>query len=160
MFHNTALPMSFLRMSRSIASLLGAAFIGSLSISCGSNYHANIERITLGHGGGVTGLQTGYRIERNGIIEEWENRGGRLQLRSTAKMPSSNVRPFFARAGSLRLDTLHIDEPGNMTYWIEVSDGTTTHRLRWSNNDRLPNDVVEWYESLHRYCQQAIAGVK
>ncbi|KXB97069.1 MAG: hypothetical protein AA908_09015 [Chlorobi bacterium NICIL-2] len=152
--------MSVLRTSRVLAVLVGAALICTLPTACGSSSSAPIERITLGQGGGVTGLQTGYRIERSGIIEEWEIRGGSMQLRSTAKVPASNVRPFFARAGSLRLDTLHIDEPGNMTSWIEVSEGTTTHRLRWSKTDRLPGDVAEWYNALRSYCQQAIAGGK
>ncbi len=153
--------MFFLRMSHGgIAVVLGAALFGTLLAGCGSSSTLNIERITLGHGGGVTGLQSGYRIERNGIIEEWEIRGGSMQLRSTAKVPASTIRPFFARAGSLRLDTIHIDEPGNMTYWIEVSDGTTNHRLRWSNSAHLPESVAEWYESLRNYCRQAIGGRK
>ncbi|RMF35533.1 MAG: hypothetical protein D6747_02385 [Chlorobiota bacterium] len=141
-------------MSQGIAVVVGAALFGTLLTGCVSSSTLNIDRITLGHGGGVTGLQSGYRIERNGIIEEWEIRGGSTQPRSTAKVPASSIRPFFARARSLRLDTIHIDEPGNMTYWIEVSEGTTSHRLRWSNSARLPESVAEWYESLRSYCRQ------
>jgi|DewCreStandDraft_1066081.scaffolds.fasta_scaffold00800_2 hypothetical protein len=153
-------PMSLLQLSRGIAALAGVALICTLLTSCGSSSSVPIERITLGQGGGVAGLQTGYRIERSGIIEEWEMRGGSMQLRSTAKVPASNVRPFFARAGSLRLDTLHLDEPGNMTYWIEISEGTTTHRLRWSKSEHLPDGVAAWYNALRSYCQQAIGGGK
>jgi hypothetical protein len=131
------------------AILVGCASTGSSS---------RIERITLGSGGGISGMQSGFRIERSGMIEEWEMHAGATRIRATAKYPASSVRRFFTRAEELRLDTLRIDEPGNMTWWLELSrDGTST-RLRWTNRERLPAEVASLVDDMQTFCAGAISG--
>ncbi len=120
--------------------------------------HVPIERIAVGSSGGVTGYGRGYRIERYGIIDEWELRGGSTFIVSTAKLPASSVRTLFDHTTSLRLDTLDINETGNMTYWIEIANDNSIHRILWSTTDHLPEEVVRWYDSLLRFCRKSISG--
>lgn len=117
-----------------------------------------IETITLGTGGGFTGMRVGYRIERSGLIEEWEMLRDSSRIRATVKMPASRVRQYFARAESLHLDTLHLDEPGNMTSWLEIKTTTTTTRLRWSSDHHLPLAVAQFYRDLDTFCREAVEG--
>lgn len=92
------------------------------------------------------------------MIEEWEMHAGATRIRATAKYPASSVRRFFTRAEELRLDTLRIDEPGNMTWWLELSrDGTST-RLRWTNRERLPAEVASLVDDMQTFCAGAISG--
>ena len=117
-----------------------------------------IERIAVGSSGGITGYGRGYRIERNGTSDEWELRGGNTFIITTAKLPASSVRRLFDHTVSLRLDTLDINETGNMTYWIEIATDKSIHRIRWSSSDHLPDDIVRWYDSLLRFCRYAVSS--
>jgi len=65
-------------------------FFCRCSSSMPSTY-ISIERIAVGSSGGVTGYGRGYRIERNGTVDEWELRGGNTFIISTAKLPASSV---------------------------------------------------------------------
>jgi len=65
---------------------------------------------------------------------------------------------LFDHTVSLRLDTLDINETGNMTYWIEIATDKSIHRIRWSSSDHLPDDIVRWYDSLLRFCRYAVSS--
>lgn len=117
---------------------------------------ARIETITLGSGGGFTGMRTGYRIERSGLVEEWDMLRDSVRLRATVKIPASRVREYFARAEALRLDTLHFDKPGNISFWLEIRTNAAITRLRWSSDTHLPHEIAAFYRDLLSLCQEHI----
>ncbi len=119
---------------------------------------SRLERLAIGSGGGFSGIHSGYRLERSGIVEEFEIQSGTTRVRSTAKFPASVVRRFFVRAEELRLDTLGIDQPGNMTWWLEVAHSSGSKRLRWSDPDRIPPELAAFANELKTFCANAISG--
>lgn len=83
---------------------------------------------------------------------------GTTRVRSTAKFPASVVRRFFVRAEELRLDTLSIDQTGNMTWWLEVTSPGGSKRLRWSDPNGIPPALAAFSNELKTFCANAISG--
>lgn len=133
--------------------------VATIAAGCASTTTSSrIERITIGSGGGFSGMQSGYRLERSGIVEEWDMQSGSMHIRATAKFPASIVRRFFVHAEELKLDTLTIDQPGNMTWWLETTSGNSSKRLRWSDRTRIPPELAAFDSELRTFCTNAISG--
>ncbi|MCX7930597.1 MAG: hypothetical protein N2663_07755 [Chlorobi bacterium] len=138
--------------------LWAAGFVLATLSGCAATQITPLERITLGSGGGIAGIRSGYRIERSGMIEQWETHGESMHIRAAAKVPSTNVRDIFARAAALGADTLQLDRTGNVTYWLELTSARRTVRLRWTDPDAIPPHIAVFYRELLERCQNAIDG--
>jgi hypothetical protein len=129
-----------------------------LWLGCATTEPMRVEAIRVGSGGGVTGMRSGYRIERSGMIEQWEMLRDSIRIGAAAKLPASSIRDLFVRAAQLGADTLRLDHVGNMTHWLELTTGSGTVRLRWTDTDAIPPALAALYRDLRDRCRAAIEG--
>jgi hypothetical protein len=125
-------------------------------MACGSNeifipdsYEKNF--ITLGNGGGFTGAVNQFYLLENGKVFKSNSRQDTLIY--LGKLDKGIVLQQFENYKTCGFDTIEIDSPGNMYYFL--ADNRSGHKLTWgSNTIEPPSVLVTFHANLSRLIKQ------
>ena len=116
--------------------------------SCGTQQNFSSENphtLSFGSGGGFANQTTEYRIHTDGKV--WKYRGLENDSSLLLQLKKGKTKKVFKQAYKLGLDTLVLNEPGNMTYFIELKSEAFDNKLKWSK-DKGVAEVTEFYTTL------------
>lgn len=103
--------------------------------------------IRFGSGGGFTGFYTNYMLMEDGRL--FKQADPDKVVVWMQKVSASTRKSCFARVDSLGLKTLDFQQPGNMTYFIDVVEQGTHHEVSWGDGkSRAHPEILRLYEDL------------
>ena len=133
-----------------LAALLGA--VGFMACSPPeenpSGYRG--EQLHFGQGGGFSGALQYFAILDDGRLFQRAPRDSTFALVDTWEKPF--VRQMFANYKMLHLDTVMLNEPGDLYYFIEFRSGRTVSRpITWGRPGITPDkNIVTFYNLLYK----------
>ena len=108
------------------------------------------DEIHFGQGGGFTGAVSHYILLEDGRLfqKAWQD----STLTYVDTWPGLFTRQMFLNYKSLNLDTINVNKPGNLYYFIEYhSRKNPVHRIVWGNSEYQPDDnLVTYYSTLQK----------
>ena len=90
------------------------------------------RQLRWGSGGGFAGKETTYTLLDNGQIFVREMGGA---LTEAGRIKDKKAKAFYDMIGTLGLDTLHFQHPGNLYDFIEVLNGDSVNRISWGEKN-------------------------
>ena len=100
-------------------------------------------QITVGRGGGITGMYNYYTFKQSGDVmqsEELNTKGEKLK-----SVEASVVEGFMKTAIKNQYKELDLNDPGNFSNYLQVQTGNEKKLFVWNNGTTIP----EWLEKLH-----------
>jgi hypothetical protein len=105
------------------------------------------QQITIGSGGGFTNLWHKYTLSPNGDMHHYVSNYDTTFLEK--KITQSLTKKMFEQVEALKLDSLAMDEPGNISYFIEFSEGEKfKYKIQWNNQNKAPDSVLTFFEDF------------
>ena len=134
--------------------LIRSTFIFStlviLIVSCRTTKNADKiaeKSIGFGSGGGFTGQVIEYVIDGNGIF--LKNDKLKSEISVLPNLKPSETRKLFKQLQTMQFDTIHFNHPGNMYYYIRLTESNNTHEVIWGDpNHSPPGKVLQFYQLL------------
>ncbi len=118
------------------------AWIGVVIIACASvksPAQSGIESITFGGGGGFTGETKSYTLTAEGKLSE---KG--IDMKN---VESKEMKEVLKKAIDLR--TYKLNQPGNMSYFIEIRTKDEVNRIVWPyGSEKADERVTSLYKDL------------
>ena len=108
----------------------------------------NIKRYALGKGGGFTGVYSEFILAEDGKVYKYDFKYDREVFYKT--LNKVDLAYFLEKIESLGLEGIDINEPGNMSYYIEVRiNKTSLNKITWGANLYYPpNNLIEFHKEL------------
>jgi hypothetical protein len=107
--------------------------IGGLIAGCKSKQKVQRDlsqvKITVGEGGGFTGFHTSYVIYGTGMVERYTTKDNKTE--QVKSVPLDSVRVWVNRMDQINFTGIELDQPGNMSYYMELQEPSKTHSIRW-----------------------------
>ena len=112
-----------------------------------SNYEDNI--ITIGSGGGFTGLVEEYTILSNGQLYYGSGNGNYTM--ELDRFDKKDIKQIFNNYSLLGFKKLNIDKPGNMYHYLIFKDKDTIHKIQWGASDAdTPRELLVYFANLKK----------
>jgi hypothetical protein len=111
---------------------------------------SKIARVAFGSSGGIAALQKRYELSSSGELVLLEGiLMSKKEIKTVKKLSKSEMSEVSKRINALELENLKLNNPGNMSYFLEVlnSDSTKTEII-WGGGEPVPTKVKECYEFL------------
>jgi len=103
--------------------------------------------IRFGSGGGITGNTVSYSLYPNGKV--WKSQSLKRDSVMLNKLPKSKVKELYLMVNSAGLDTVLMNQPGNLFYFIDIEKKNETNKLVWGRNGTTPPvEVLKVYDKL------------
>ncbi len=132
----------FISVLISIASL-AVIFNGCSAKKNLADTPVSFDSIHFGKGGGFTNQTENYAINNKGIVFK-ETKEVMVEIN---QVEYARVIEIDKKICSIHLDSMDLNEVGNMTYFIEVFVGESSHKVNWKEPaDNL--NLKEFYEIL------------
>ena len=125
-------------------------FVGCKPAEPTTENTANTKRYAIGNGGGFTGVYTEYILEENGKVYKYDfNYDREVFIKNLEK---SDLIYFLNKIDALGLEGIEINQPGNMSYYIDVRTGKTSiNKITWGANLFYPpNELVDFHKELFK----------
>jgi len=131
--------------------LFGLLIASTMLFACKSTKDAvkNTEHpsyILFGNGGGFTGKTTTYQLAKSGQIKKQS--GIKSAFNSHSTVESAVCTQIFESIDKLELKDKSLNDPGNLTYFIEIHQDGTVHRLAWGGTSQEPDSAVRGFYNL------------
>lgn len=113
-----------------------------------SDINTNNKRYAVGKGGGFTGDYTEYILNEDGKVYKYDFKYNReIYVKDLDK---ADLNYFLEKIDKLSLDGVEINEPGNMSYYIDVRLGKTSlNKIVWGANLYYPPpELVNFHKEL------------
>lgn len=139
--------------------LLLTLFACCFLFSCQTTKVSTIENfngkvIIFGSKGGFTNSTTEYRIYENGQFEKYLKSAQSIEPLN--RLASNQCDQIFNNFYSLGLDKMDVDEPGNMSYFIQMKNGNSNKKLRWKSADAtVPHQLKQYYKILGQIAKKS-----
>ncbi|MEL6131981.1 MAG: hypothetical protein AAFR59_01315, partial [Bacteroidota bacterium] len=92
-------------------------------------------------------MENGQLFYQSKIEGEWEAYEN-LKKRTTKRL--------FAQMDDMGWDQLEVNQPGNMTYFVELQNQTTQHRVTWgSEKAEVSPEVSKLFQQLMQAAQSS-----
>lgn len=128
--------------------VLGALVI-SIITACRSKQKITRDltqvKITIGQGGGFTGYYIDYIIYGTGKLEKYTSKDEKTAV--LKPMPVDSVRAWVNRMDQINFEGIVLDQPGNMSYYLELQEPDKTHKVRWGDATP-PGDLHNLYNRI------------
>lgn len=124
-------------------------FVGCKSSHSTTENTSTNKRYAVGKGGGFTGAYTEYILEENGKVYKYDfNYDREVYIKDLEKV---HLNYFLERIKALGLDGIEINQPGNMSTYIDIRIGKASYnKIIWGANLYYPpNDLVEFQKELY-----------
>jgi hypothetical protein len=112
------------------------------------NTISNIKRYAIGKGGGFTGAYSEFILEENGKVYKYDFKYDReVFIKNLEKV---DLIYFLNKINNLALEGIEINEPGNISYYIDVRYGKSSlNKIVWGKNLYYPpNELVNFHKEL------------
>ncbi len=107
------------------------------------------RHFVIGQGGGFTGKYDIYKVHNDGKIEKKDDRGDSYTY--LKNMPIDSATVCFTTLDKLALENIKFEYPDNMTYFIEVNNGTEINRIKWGNMSHpIRKDIESFYRRVSK----------
>ena len=125
----------------------------SLLLSCSTPkeiFVDNPQTLRFGSSGGFTQQTTVYKLLSNGQLSKTDNITKESVLLKQLK--KSQTKKVFKQVYILGLDTLDVNNPGNMSNFIQLKTKTLDNKIVWATNSKQsPTEITEFYKILISY---------
>jgi len=103
--------------------------------------------IIIGSGGGVTGAVTTYKIYEDGSL--FENHTLNVNQPQKKLSVLKEVKELQNQFDALNIDTIKLNAPGNMYFFVGYEKDGIDHRCTWGANDvETPENLKTFYTNL------------
>jgi hypothetical protein len=111
---------------------------------------SELKRYAVGKGGGFTGDYQEYILCEDGKVYKQDFNYDREIF--TKQLPEEEITYFLKRIDDLDLGGISIEEPGNMSYYIEIREGKLSlNKIVWGLNTYYPPKELElFHEELFK----------
>ena len=101
------------------------------------------QQITIASGGGITGVWHEYTLKPDGqVLHKASNVDTAAVVKTISK---SKAKAFFKQIEALKLNQNKMDEPGNMSYYVQFSERKKfSHKVQWGDKT-MPSDSVKTF---------------
>ncbi len=103
------------------------------------------DSFIMGWGGGFTGHYDEFRISVEGSISKrnFENE----VFEEYGLFPAKEAQLIFKELEELSPRTIFLEDPGNMTSYLEVFKGEQSHKITWGgNNSNPPEELQKFFD--------------
>ena len=121
--------------------------VSSESLSTDNN---NIKRYAIGKGGGFTGDYTEFILNENGKVYKYDYKYDReVYYKDLEKV---DLHYFLEKIEELGLEGIDINQPGNISYYIEVKIGQNSiNKIVWGANLYYPpKELVAFHDEIFK----------
>lgn len=119
----------------------------SLTLLFGCKTIPKAQVITVGSGGGFTGVWQEYSLKPTGEILRHTSKPDTNVLVMT--LSKSDTKKIFKEIVSLDLSKKQLDEPGNMSYFLSFAEGDKfSYRVVWGGKTPPADSVKQFYKSF------------
>lgn len=110
----------------------------------------NIKRYAIGKGGGFTGDYTEFILNENGKVYKYDYKYDREVFYKELEKVDLNY--FLEQIEELGLEGIDINQPGNISYYIEVKIGQNSiNKIVWGANLYYPpKELVTFHDELFK----------
>ena len=111
---------------------------------------SELKRYAVGKGGGFTGDYQEYILCEDGKVYKRDFNYDREVF--TKQLSEEDLQYFLKRIAELDLDGISIEQPGNMSYYIEIREGKLSfNKIVWGLNTYYPPKELElFHEELFK----------
>lgn len=110
----------------------------------------NPQILSFGSSGGFTNQSTEYRLHSDGKL--WDFKGLEKDSTLLRQLKKRDTKKLFNEAYDLGLDTLKLNSPGNMSYFIQIKSKTLFNKVVWANDgNQTQKKTNEFYKKLINY---------
>ncbi len=102
------------------------------------------EIISFGNRGGFAGSETRYTILSNGQIFKSHRRDSR----EIERLDEKTVKQLFQNLNNLGLMDEEIDNPGNLSMFMDYSNGDKTKKWLWGGQSKNPSENLKMYARM------------
>ena len=106
------------------------------------------KRYAIGQGGGFTGVYTEFILSENGKVHKYDfNYDREVYFKEISKV---DLNYFLEQIEELSLEGIEMNQPGNMTYYIDVRIGKTSiNKITWGSYNYNPDEeLVKLHKEL------------
>lgn len=109
-----------------------------------------VKRYAVGEGGGFTGAYTEFSFSEDGKVYKRDFNYQRDVF--IKQLSEADLIYFINKINNLGIQTIDINEPGNMSKYIEIREGETSlNKIVWGSNTYYPpNNLVEFHQELYK----------
>ena len=130
-----------------------AILLVGLIYSCASMPVSNttiVKRYAVGEGGGFTGAYTEFSFSEDGKVYKRDFNYQRDVF--IKQLSEADLTYFINKINNLGIQTIDINEPGNISKYIEIREGETSlKKIVWGSNTYYPpNNLVEFHQELYK----------
>ncbi len=112
------------------------------------NYPA--RQIVFGSGGGFAGTYNHFYLFENG--ELYKNSSTDAAYKKVKKLKKQQVAQLFNNYEKMGLKDYKINDPGNMSFYVEFKIGDNNHKMLWGGtNETVDPNVKTIYSILTRF---------
>ncbi|MCB0516300.1 MAG: hypothetical protein KDD49_09570 [Bacteroidetes bacterium] len=130
--------------------LIAAIVIGFTSCKTKSYLPTNYPKrqLIFGGGGGFSGVESAYFLLENGQI--FSQTGFDSTYVSLGKLKKKQVNPLFSKADTLSIDSLEMNAPGNMYYYLAYQmPDSSVHKITWGDPaQHIPENIKDFRNEL------------
>ena len=98
------------------------------------------QQLRFGSGGGFAGTSTTHLLLANG--QYFRKPQQSQQLSYVATIDKRLAKEYLKRAQDLALENMDFDHPGNMYYFLDLTDGDTQGKVTWGDINHPMSDAV------------------
>jgi hypothetical protein len=103
------------------------------------------DSFILGWGGGFTGLYEEYRLSLDGSVRKMDFDNGNFE--EYGSFPTKEVQKIFRELEVLSPRTIYLNNPGDLTNYLEVFNKEQSHRITWGGNQSAPpEDLLQFFQ--------------
>jgi len=106
--------------------------------------------ITIGSGGGITGIATVYKITPKGKV--FKGKGmGEIKYHECSKLKRSEAKENMKLVSRNTKELAPFNHPGNVYYFLTSYDKGVEQTVTWGDSDHpVPDDVRTLYEKIQK----------
>ena len=109
------------------------------------------------HGGGVTGMYSGYQVSTSGEVKYFtRNAVGQTIQESRITIAPDSIRQLLKPLFSTGIFSHAIQKTGNVSSYFVYRDGNKTLTLSWVKAEDVPAAFQRWYTKAMQRCRQWI----
>ncbi len=113
-----------------------------------SNINVDNKRYAVGKGGGFTGAYDEYILNEDGKVYKYDFKYDREIF--FKELSKADLVYLLEKIETLSLDGIEINQPGNISYYIDVRIGKASiNKIVWGANlYYAPNNLIEFHKEL------------
>lgn len=114
--------------------------------------------LSIGVGGGFTGLKSGYTLNSDGIVSYWKQVSvAKDSVLWKVHGDSTKIDQFKNELEKTGIIDKQFKSVGNMTAYLVYETGKSVYSWSWKEDGvsgNIPENIKNWYENVIEYCSK------